>query len=196
MNFQFETVDVFTDQKFGGNPLAVFTDARGLGAEQMQLLAAEFNLSERPSYSRPSIHRIPSGFGSSIEPPRWPYAGHPCVGSAFVLSRNGRAPREKLMLEVLARVVPVTIELGTGGSPVGALIEAPQPLTVQMIPAYIIAACIGLSVSDIVTTTHQPVIVIVEVEAAALVRCEPNVAMFTRALAAYSTMNGRFSVHV
>jgi trans-2,3-dihydro-3-hydroxyanthranilate isomerase len=42
----FETVDVFTTQRFGGNPLAVFTDARGLSAEEMQSLAFEFNLSE------------------------------------------------------------------------------------------------------------------------------------------------------
>ena len=45
-SYAFETVDVFTDQRFGGNPLAVFKDARGLSAEEMQKLAFEFNLSE------------------------------------------------------------------------------------------------------------------------------------------------------
>ena len=44
--FAFETVDVFTERQFGGNPLAVFTDARGLGDGEMQALAAEFNLAE------------------------------------------------------------------------------------------------------------------------------------------------------
>ena len=44
--FPFVTLDVFTDTRFGGNPLAVFTDARGLSAAQMQALAAEMNLSE------------------------------------------------------------------------------------------------------------------------------------------------------
>ena len=43
---EFVTVDVFTERRFGGNPLAVFPDARGLTAEQMQALATEFNLSE------------------------------------------------------------------------------------------------------------------------------------------------------
>lgn len=41
--FQFETVDVFTERKFGGNPLAVFTDARFLSARQMQLLSQQFS---------------------------------------------------------------------------------------------------------------------------------------------------------
>ena len=44
--YEFVTVDVFTDRRFGGNPLAVFLDARGLTAQQMQALAMEFNLSE------------------------------------------------------------------------------------------------------------------------------------------------------
>ena len=44
--FAFETVDVFTDRRFGGNQLAVFPDARGLSDGEMQSLAAEFNLSE------------------------------------------------------------------------------------------------------------------------------------------------------
>jgi trans-2,3-dihydro-3-hydroxyanthranilate isomerase len=44
--FPYETVDVFTDRQFGGNPLAVFTDARGLSDAQMQALAAEMNYSE------------------------------------------------------------------------------------------------------------------------------------------------------
>jgi trans-2,3-dihydro-3-hydroxyanthranilate isomerase len=44
--YRFETVDVFTDRRFGGNPLAVFPDARGLSSAEMQQLAFELNLSE------------------------------------------------------------------------------------------------------------------------------------------------------
>ena len=44
--FPYETIDVFTDRPFGGNPLALFTDARGLSDAQMQALAAEMNYSE------------------------------------------------------------------------------------------------------------------------------------------------------
>ena len=44
--YPFETVDVFTSQRFGGNPLAVFPEASGLTDHQMQQLATEFNLSE------------------------------------------------------------------------------------------------------------------------------------------------------
>src|SRR5690349_4631908 len=46
MKVPFQTVDVFTDRKFGGNPLAVIPDAQGLSGEQMQSIAAEFNLAE------------------------------------------------------------------------------------------------------------------------------------------------------
>ena len=46
MRVEFVTVDVFTDRKFGGNPLAVVPDARGLTSEQMQAIAGEFNLAE------------------------------------------------------------------------------------------------------------------------------------------------------
>ena len=46
MRYQFVTADVFTEQRFGGNQLAVFTNAEGLSPEQMQLITKEFNLSE------------------------------------------------------------------------------------------------------------------------------------------------------
>jgi trans-2,3-dihydro-3-hydroxyanthranilate isomerase len=202
--FQFETVDVFTERKFGGNPLAVFADARGLSARQMQLLAAEFNLSET-TFVLPPVDPLSTAllriFNRTSE---MAFAGHPSIGTAFVLARHGRAPGGKLMLEMAAGLVPVTLQLDGQGSPTGALIEAPQPLTIgDTIPADIVAACIGLNVSEIVTTTHRPVIasmgnpyVFAEVDAAALRRCEPNIAEFRSALAAYPSMNGRFSLHV
>jgi trans-2,3-dihydro-3-hydroxyanthranilate isomerase len=55
--FPFVTVDVFTDRRFGGNPLAVFPDARGLADGEMQSLAAEFNLSETTFVLPPSATR-------------------------------------------------------------------------------------------------------------------------------------------
>src|SRR3954468_21645254 len=77
--FPYETVDVFTDHPFGGNPLAVFTDARGLSEAQMQSLAAEMNLSETTFVLPPDdpVHtarvRI---FNRTAE---MPFAGHPRV---------------------------------------------------------------------------------------------------------------------
>ena len=202
--FQFETVDVFTDQQFGGNPLAVFTDAVGLSDRQMQLLAAEFNLSET-AFVLPPLDPLNTArlriFNRTAE---MAFAGHPSIGAAFVLARHGRAPRGKLILEVAAGTVPVTIQFDEEGRPIGGQIEAPQPLTTgQDISADIIAECVGISVSDVVTTTHAPVIasvgnpyVIAQLKAEALRRCQPNIAAFKNALTAYPTMNGRFSLHV
>ena len=60
-SFSFVTVDVFTDRRFGGNPLAVFPDAHGLTDAQMQSLAAEFNLSETTFVLPPGMPRIRAG---------------------------------------------------------------------------------------------------------------------------------------
>jgi len=86
---QFHLVDVFTDRPFGGNPLAVFTDGQGLSDELMQALAREMNLSESTFVLPPDdpAHdfrvRI---FTPAVE---LPMAGHPTVGTAFVLAREG-----------------------------------------------------------------------------------------------------------
>ena len=88
--FQFETVDVFTSQRFGGNPLAVFPEATGLTDRQMQQLATEFNLSET-TFVLPPVQpghtarvRI---FNRSHE---MPFAGHPDGGHRV---RAGAAQR-------------------------------------------------------------------------------------------------------
>ena len=83
--YYYATVDVFTTTRFGGNPLAVFTDAEGLTDAEMQSLAAEMNYSETTFVLPPrdpanSAHvRI---FNRTAE---MPFAGHPNVGTAFVL---------------------------------------------------------------------------------------------------------------
>ena len=88
--YEFVTVDVFTDQRFGGNPLAVFPDARGLTSEQMQALAMEFNLSETTFVlppDNPQHHAKVRIFTPRAE---LPFAGHPNVGTGYVLARRDR----------------------------------------------------------------------------------------------------------
>ena len=88
--FQFVIVDVFTSQRFGGNPLAVLPDATGLDAATMQRIAREFNFSE-------STFVTPAPAGSDavrtvriFTPTREvPFAGHPNVGTAAVLAAAG-----------------------------------------------------------------------------------------------------------
>ena len=91
-SFEFVTVNVFTGTRFAGNPLAVFPDARGLTDAQMQALAAEFNLSETTFVlppDNPQHHARVRIFTPKIE---LPFAGHPNVGTGFVLAHAHGEP--------------------------------------------------------------------------------------------------------
>ena len=88
MRYRFVFVDVFTDRLFGGNPLAVLPDARGLSSRRMQQIAREFNFSE-------STFVLPAEAGHTrrvriFTPTKEiPFAGHPNVGTAFALAATG-----------------------------------------------------------------------------------------------------------
>ncbi|HKD34941.1 MAG TPA: PhzF family phenazine biosynthesis protein [Gaiellaceae bacterium] len=104
---RYVVADVFTDTPLAGNPVAVFTDARELEAEEMQRLARETNLSE-------SVFVLPREadghaririFTPSVE---LPFAGHPTLGTAFVLAQPMQL--DEIRLETLAGTVPVVLE--------------------------------------------------------------------------------------
>src|SRR5437763_9141169 len=106
----FVTVDVFTDRRFGGNPLAVVLNAEGLTTAQMQSVAGEFNLSET-TFVLPPKH---SGHTAEVRiftpKAELPFAGHPNVGTAFVLASRiapGRASGDRLIFEEKAGLVPL-----------------------------------------------------------------------------------------
>jgi trans-2,3-dihydro-3-hydroxyanthranilate isomerase len=124
-------VDVFTDRAFGGNQLAVFSDAGELPVSLMQALARELNLSETTFVTR--AEDAQNDFKVRIFTPaaELPMAGHPTVGTAYVLAREGMiAPgtREtKVNFEEGVGVIPVRIEFRDG---VPDWIEMQQPLPV------------------------------------------------------------------
>lgn len=202
--YEFETVDVFTTRRFGGNPLAVFPDARGMGAGLMQSLAAELNLSETtfvlPPLDPANTARIRI-FNRTAE---MAFAGHPTIGTAYVLKRRGLVPDRRMTLEMPAGVVEVEVEVDAAGEACGGRIEAPQPLTVgEEVPVTDVAACLGLRPEDILTSTHQPLVatmgnpyVIAEIASEAIALCEPDRAAFRRAIAARGGDESRFSLHV
>jgi trans-2,3-dihydro-3-hydroxyanthranilate isomerase len=202
--YRFETVDVFTTQRFGGNPLAVFPDAGGLDAARMQSLAGELNLSETvfvlPPQEPGNTARVRI-FNRTAE---MAFAGHPCIGAAFVLARLGLAAGPTMRLEVPAGLVEVELHVDGDGLASGATIDVPQPLTLGAeVPAADIAACLGLAAAEVRTASHQPMVatmgnpyVIAELEPLALARCEPDRAAFRRALASCGGPDGRFSLHV
>ena len=106
----FIQVDVFTDRPFGGNPLAVFPEAEGLTTEEMQRLAREMNLSETTFVLPPQAPR--ADFKVRIFTPvmELPFAGHPVVGTHWVLAHLGR-------VDLREPVTQVCFELGVGVLP-------------------------------------------------------------------------------
>ena len=93
MDIAFATVDVFTDRQFGGNPLAVVPDGRGLTAAQMQAIASEFNLSETDLRVAP--HDAAHTAHVRIFTPRaeLPFAGHPMSAPLTCSPEMSPAPR-------------------------------------------------------------------------------------------------------
>jgi trans-2,3-dihydro-3-hydroxyanthranilate isomerase len=105
--FRYVVCDVFTNQPLAGNQLAVFTDARGIPEEQLQPLARELNYSETTFVYPPNGdgHVFMRIFTPSTE---IPFAGHPTLGTAFVLA--GPLQLVELRIETLQGVVPVRVE--------------------------------------------------------------------------------------
>jgi trans-2,3-dihydro-3-hydroxyanthranilate isomerase len=155
--YQYVTADVFTDQPLAGNPLAVVVDARGLDSREMQAIAAEFNYSETTFVLPPADPAHTAAVRIFTPRAELPFAGHPNVGTAFVLARLGRCGPTALFEEA-AGLVAVDL-LTERGTVVGATITAPQPLTVgPPISAARVATSIGLAPADIVTGHHEPTV--------------------------------------
>lgn len=130
MPYRYHTTDVFTTSAFGGNPLAVLPDARGLNDEQMISIAREFNFSESvfvfPPENAANTRRIRI-FTPGAE---LPFAGHPTVGTAFVLAATNE-------IELDGEETRIIFEEGVG--PVGVLIKSHcgQPFFTQLTAAKI-----------------------------------------------------------
>jgi trans-2,3-dihydro-3-hydroxyanthranilate isomerase len=163
MRLQFETVDVFTHQRFSGNPLAVVLNAEGLSTEQMQSIAAEFNLAETTFVLPPKDSAHTAEVRIFTPRGEMPFAGHPNVGTAFVLARAGTSygraiPQDRVIFEEKAGLVPIAL-LKDNTTVVGAHLTSPRALSVgSEIPVELIASACGISVEDIETKNHRPCI--------------------------------------
>jgi trans-2,3-dihydro-3-hydroxyanthranilate isomerase len=200
MQRRYITVDVFTDRAFGGNPLAVALDAGGLSTAQMQAIAIEFNYSETTFVLPPRDSANDAQVRIFTVTSEIPFAGHPNVGTAFVLATQAKTPPERLRFEEGAGLVSVEI-LKEGGRVVGAELTAPQPLKkLTQFGAGQTAACASLSAADIRTDRHPPLIVsvgmpflVAELNSRdALRRAKPDAAAFAHAL----PCDGAFAVYL
>jgi len=155
MKLQFTTVDVFTDRQFGGNPLAVVTDAQGLSTERMQAIAAEFNLAETTFVLPPKDPTHTAEVRIFTPKAEMPFAGHPNVGTAFVLARLGKVTGDRLVFEEKAGLVPMDIHR-ENGVVVATRLAAPQQLNLgETVAPEIVASAVGLKPADIV---GQPIV--------------------------------------
>lgn len=159
MEYRYHTCDVFTREPFGGNPLAMVPDARGLTTEQMQALAREFNYSETtfvlpPEQGHTRRVRI---FTPETEVP---FAGHPNIGTAFLLADLGELSLTDgagtVTFEEHAGLVPIRI----GRDPRGMTfceLTAPEPLSLgSEVEPETLAGAVGLDPDEISTGTHRP----------------------------------------
>jgi trans-2,3-dihydro-3-hydroxyanthranilate isomerase len=159
MQRRYITVDVFTNRAFGGNPLAVVLDAGGLSTAQMQAIASEFNYAETTFVLPPRDPAHDAQVRIFTVYTELPFAGHPNVGTAFVLASQAAKPPAGLRFEEGAGLVAVEI-LQEKGRVVGAELTAPQPLTkLSQFGAEKAASIISLSPDDIRTDRHPPMIV-------------------------------------
>lgn len=163
MRARFLTVDVFTDRRFAGNPLAVVVHAQGIDAARMQLIAREFGYPETvfvlPADDPAHLARL-----RIFTPAREvPFAGHPTIGAALVLAREGRITpdahgRAQVVFEETAGAVPVTIAF-EGTRAVRAELTAPhRPSFGPRLEPAPIARALGLEPSDLVTGGPLPCI--------------------------------------
>ena len=157
--WRYHTCDVFTRERFGGNPLAVVPDARGLDTAAMQTLAREFNYSETTFVfpAREGNTREVRIFTPAVEVP---FAGHPNVGTAAMLTELGEIELTDevgtVTFEERAGVVPIRIERDEAGRILCEL-TAPEPLSVGAeLPLELVADAVGLTPEDIVVTNHRP----------------------------------------
>ena len=159
VQYKYYICDVFTKKRFGGNPLAVFPEAEGLTDIQMQQIACEFNFSESsfvfpPEYGNTRKVRI---FTPALEVP---FAGHPNIGTAFVLASSGMIgdlhESTEIIFEEIAGLVPIFLRKIDDGS-IWCELQAPEKLSIgEKVSVEDLASAISLKLGDIITDTHPP----------------------------------------
>jgi trans-2,3-dihydro-3-hydroxyanthranilate isomerase len=154
--YHFIQTDVFTNTAFGGNQLAVFTDAQGLTAEEMQTLAREMNYSESTFVLPPEIPGAVKRIRIFTPGIELPMAGHPTVGTAYVLAQRGEIILRDDVTEATLqlKIGPIKIAVTKRDGEVGFVWmthPAPQFGEVREDRARV-AAALGLNATDLVET--------------------------------------------
>jgi trans-2,3-dihydro-3-hydroxyanthranilate isomerase len=152
--YRYRHVDVFTTEPFEGNPLAVFTDAHGLDDRAMQLIARELNLSETTfcfPATRPDCVAQVRIFTPSKE---LMFAGHPTIGTSFVLLDEGLIPRNTSTFALDEKIGPVPIRVDAGERPL-IWLRTPPITHGPIRRRATCAAALGLGVDDLLDIAPQ-----------------------------------------
>jgi len=185
MRRRFITLDVFTSQRFAGNPLAVVLDGEGLDGTAMQAVAREFNLAETVFVlpAEEASHRARLRiFTPAAE---LPFAGHPTVGTAVLLNRiDGGGAREFVLEEAIGLIRCTTASIDSDrGRARFRLARLPEEVA-QAAGADKIAAALGLNAGDIGFDSFKPACWSAGVQLSfvpvrglqPISRCQPNLA--------------------
>ena len=158
MKLPFCTVDVFTEQRFGGNQLAVFVDAPELPDELMQNIAREFNLSETVFIVKPRDPRAARRLRIFTTTRELPFAGHPTIGAAQVLVEEGLVGDSgNFLLEEEVGLVPISVKRQHNGAWFVQLTTATLPQEVKPAPpATELAKLLSIAERDILQEADFP----------------------------------------
>jgi trans-2,3-dihydro-3-hydroxyanthranilate isomerase len=153
MKRRFYQLDVFTRRPYYGNPLAVVTDADGLNATRMQQIAREMNLSETVFVQKPTTNRALARLRIFTTTTELPLAGHPVIGTWFLLAQLGVVPAQEGAVRVLqqtgAGLLPVDIHFDKGRPKFVTMTQKPARCRPTQLDKHALAEALGLRITDL-----------------------------------------------
>jgi trans-2,3-dihydro-3-hydroxyanthranilate isomerase len=152
MERRYYTLDVFTTTRFEGNPLAVITDGDGLSDDAMRAVAREMNLSETVFVQKPTEDQALARLRIFTTREELKLAGHPVIGTWFLLAELGVVPAQEGGVHVLqqtgAGVLPVEIRFKDGRPQRVTMTQQNAAFRPAKVNKKALAAALGLSVKD------------------------------------------------
>jgi len=147
------TLDVFTTNRFAGNPLAVVTDGDGLSTAKMQAIAREMNLSETVFIQKPTNNRALARLRIFTTTRELPLAGHPVIGTWFLLAELGVVPASEGSVHILqqtgAGILPVEFTFHNGRVVRVTMTQKPASFKRARFTRAALAETLGLKPSDL-----------------------------------------------
>ena len=206
MEHRFHTLDVFTTNRFEGNPLAVITDGDGLSKDTMLAIAREMNLSETVFVQKPTDDRALARLRIFTTKEELKLAGHPVVGTWFLLAELGVVPAQEgdvhVMQQTGAGILPVEIRFKNGRPQRVTMTQMEAAFRSSQINKKALADALRLSIKDFdpalepqyVSTGVYNLMVPLR-NRAALGKIEMNIAALRTLLGKHATMAYCFTLH-